>query len=142
MCIRDRLYPVPDVEEFTIGRRAEQTGKLALEGPGEPWDEPALRKLTEANPATLAMLDLCAAEGAQTVLVKDVAAAAGITEGAVRGQLAGFTMRIRNPKNGFTQTHWPVNIRSLPNGIIGYDMDDEIAAIWRELRPEATSAIA
>lgn len=92
-----RLYPVPDVEEFTIGRRVDQATKSA-EGPGTRWDEPSLRRLAEqGNPATLAMLDLCAALDATEVTVKDVAEAAGITEGAVRGQLAGLTMRIRKP---------------------------------------------
>ena len=34
-----RLYPVPDVEEFTIGRRADNaTGQVIDDGP--PWDEP------------------------------------------------------------------------------------------------------
>ena len=58
------------------------------------------------------MLDLCAALDVTEVTVKDVAEAAGITEAAVRGQLAGLTMRIRNRRYSHTQTDWPVNIHA------------------------------
>jgi hypothetical protein len=128
-----RLYPVPDVEEFTIGRRPEGSvgGDMV---PGAPWDEASLRNLAvQGNAATLAMLDLCSAEGATAVSVKDIAEQAGISVGAVRGQLAGLTMRLKNPSYGFVQTTWPVTI-TLPGGFASYRMDPGLAAIWRAIR--------
>jgi SAM-dependent methyltransferase len=92
-----KLFPVPDVEEFTTGR-SPSDGALIDDEPEVPWDEESLRRLVgQANPATLATLDLCAAEEATSVTVKDVAKEAGITEGAVRGQLTGLTMRLKDP---------------------------------------------
>jgi hypothetical protein len=65
-----RLYPVPDVEEFTIGRRPEASA-AGDAVPDVPWDEVSLRKLADqGNAATIAMLDLCSAEQATAVGVK------------------------------------------------------------------------
>jgi hypothetical protein len=134
-----RLYPVPDVEEFTIGRRPEApaVGDVV---PDVPWDEVSLRNLADqGNAATIAMLDLCSAGQATAVGVKDVAQQAGISEGAVRGQLAGLTMRLKNPAYGFAQTTWPVTITWLPGGFVGYRMDPGLAATWRAIRQDPAS---
>ena len=80
------------------------------------------------------MLDLCAAEEADTVTVKDIAAHAEISEGQVRGQLAGLTMRLRNPKYGFDRRAWPVTIEWMLGGLATYHMDEDLAAIWRDVR--------
>jgi hypothetical protein len=134
-----RLYPVPDVEEFTIGRRPDTTAASEAV-PDVPWDEASLRRLEEqANPATLALLDLCSAEEASSVGVKDVAEQAGISEAAVRGQLAGLTMRLKNPSYGFARTTWPVTNTWLPGGYASYRMDPELAATWRAIRQESAS---
>jgi hypothetical protein len=131
----NRLFPVPDVEEFTIGRRLEQPTKVAAGEPGDPWDEEALRKLAAvANQATLSMIDLCAVEGADPIAVKDIASAAGVTEQSVRGQLAGLSIRLRNPRSGFAQTAWPVKVAYGPGGMATYKMETELAAIWRQIR--------
>jgi len=83
-----RLFPVPDVEEFTIGRRTDQSSVVSIE-PGELWDAAGLARLAEqGNATTLALLDLCAMEDAVPVNVLEVASRAGVTAGAVRGQLA------------------------------------------------------
>lgn len=135
-----RLYPVPDVEEFTIGRRSEASaaGDAVTE---VPWDEASLRKLAEqGNAATLAMLDLSSAEEATAVSVKDIAQQAGISEAAVRGQLAGLTMRLKNPVYGFAQTTWPVTNTWLPGGFASYRTDPELAAIWRAIRQDPASS--
>lgn len=135
-----RLFPVPDVEEFTIGRRAEAPAAAA--GPGASWDETSLRRLAEqANPATLALLDLTAAEGPGEVGVKEIAAHAGVSLGAVRGQLAGLTMRLNNPGNGFAQNTWPAMVRWLPGGIARYTMDPELAELWRSIRQQTDSPL-
>lgn len=131
-----RLYPVPEVEEFTIGRRTDSTLSTDAD-PGPPWDEAALRRLAgQGNPATLALLDLCAAEDAGQVGVQDIAETAGITAPGVRGQLAGLTMRLRNPAYGFKQQVWPTTVTWLPGGVASYSMDPELAAIWRAIRAE------
>jgi hypothetical protein len=133
-----RLYPVPDVEEFTIGRRQDMPAATAGTH-NVPWDEASLRKLAQqSNTATLAMLDLCAAEEATAVSVKDIAQQAGVSEGAVRGQLAGLTMRLKNPSYGFTQTTWPVTNTWLPGGYASYQMTPELATAWRTIRQESS----
>ncbi len=131
-----RLYPVPDVEEFTIGRRIDQTASSTSGSMiGAPWDEPALRRLSEqGNPATLALLDLCADESGQPISVKNIATSAGITEGSVRAQLAGLTMRLKNEKNGYSQTVWPTTVKWLPGGVASYTMDPALGALWRSIR--------
>jgi hypothetical protein len=133
----NRLFPVPDVEEFTIGRRLEQPTKVAAGEPGDPWDEEALRKLAAvANQASLSMIDLCSVEGADPITVKDIASAAGITEQSVRGQLAGLSIRLRNPRSAFGQTEWPVKVAYGPGGLATYTMEPGLAAIWRQIRPD------
>lgn len=129
-----RLYPVPEVEEFTIGRRADSSAPADRQ-PGAPWDEAALRRLAEqGNPATLALLDLCAAEDAGQVGVQDIAATAGITVPGVRGQLAGLTMRLRNPTYAYAQKTWPTTVHWLPGGVASYSMDPQLASLWRLIR--------
>ena len=135
-----RLFPVPDVEEFTIGRRTDQTSPLSVE-PGEAWDAAGLTRLAEqGNATTLALLDLCAREDAVPVGVLDLADRAQITPGSVRGQLAGLTMRLKNPKYGFAQNTWPVEVEWLPGGIASYTMDAGLAALWRAIRSQADTA--
>ena len=130
-----KLFPVPDVEEFTIGRLPVANTPADVD-PGVAWDEDSLRQLaSQANSATLAALDLCAAEEATTVTVKDVANEAGITEGAVRGQLAGLTMRLKNPRYGFAQTKWPFDFEWQGDHTTYY-MDPELARIWRTIQRE------
>lgn len=135
-----RLFPVPDVEEFTIGRRLE--GPTADADSGAAWDEPSLRRLADqANPTTLALLDLTAAQQPSEIGVKEIAAHAGVSLGAVRGQLAGLTMRLNNLANGFDQNAWPATVQWLPGGIARYTMDPELAEIWRRIREQPTPSL-
>jgi hypothetical protein len=129
-----RFFPVPDVEEFTIGRRVavEEDGPDEL---GPPWDYPSLARLAESgNQATLTMLDLCAVEDAGAVTVRDIAEHAALKDGQIRGQLAGLTMRLRNQKHGFAQKRWPVTVKYLPGGVASYTMGPELAKSWRTIR--------
>ena len=131
-----RIFPVPSVEEFTIGRRTSSASTTKVdEGPGAPWDLAALLRLADqGNDATLAMLDLCAAEEADGVSVQDVVEQASITYGQVRGQLAGLTMRLKNPKYGFAQSTWPVTIEWLPGGVASYRLPADLVPLWRQAR--------
>jgi hypothetical protein len=88
----------------------------------------------QANKSTLTILDLCAAEEAPSVSVKDVAEAAGVTEGTVRAQLAGFTRLLKNPSYGFMQTSWPFNVMWQQGNYAAYYMDPELVQIWRTIR--------
>jgi hypothetical protein len=131
-----RLFPVPDVEEFTIGRRSE-TPDAEAAGESAPWDEQSMRRLAETgNPATIAVLDLTAlAEpGGIDVGVRDIAENAGITLGAVRGQLAGLTMVLKNPDYGFAQSEKPFTVQWLSGGYASYSLEPVLAALWREIR--------
>ncbi len=135
-----RLFPVPDVEEFTIGRRTDQSSVVSIE-PGELWDAAGLARLAEqGNATTLALLDLCAMEDAVPVNVLEVASRAEVTAGAVRGQLAGLTMRLKNPNYGFRQNTWPVEVEWLPGGLASYTMDPGLGALWRAMRPQTETA--
>lgn len=139
----NQLFPVPDVEEFTIGRRqtvdSTAAGSRKAET-GEPWTHEALEKLSQvANSAPLAMLDLCAAADGESVTVSDIATSAGVTVGSVRGQLAGLTMQLKNPGNGFKQRTWPVAVTWGPGGVANYTMDDELATWWRSIRALSTA---
>jgi hypothetical protein len=131
-----RTFPIPDVEEFTIGRRAETSAAVDDE-PGDPWDETALRRLAGmANPATIALMDLCSTEEPADVGVQEVAAHAGITLAAVRGQFAGLTMKIRHPNNGYSQRYWPASVQWLPGGHARYTVEPDVAGIWRRIRQD------
>ncbi len=137
-----RIFPVPSVEDFTIGRRTSgPTSSPVAEGPGAPWDHDSLRRLAEqANDATLAMLDLCAADEADGVSVQDIIEQASITNGQVKGQLAGLTMRLKNPRYGFAQTRWPVDIEWGPGGVASYRLPDDLVPLWRQVRGLDTPA--
>ncbi len=131
-----RIFPVPSVEDFTIGRRTASTSTAAEStGPGADWDLDSLRRLAEqGNDATLALMDLCAADEADGVSVQDIAAQASITPGQVKGQLAGLTMRLKNPRYGFAQTTWPVEIQWLPGGVASYRLPSDLVPLWRQAR--------
>jgi len=136
-----RIFPIPSVEDFTIGRRTSSNNDKATLVPGDPWGLAAFQRLAEqGNEATLAMLDLCAAAGEGTVSVADIALHASITVPSVRGQLAGFTMRLRNPKYGFTQASWPVDVTWLPGGVASYRMPADLVTLWKQAREAGTDA--
>jgi hypothetical protein len=116
----------------------EQASATSVE-PGEPWDAAGLSRLAaQGNPATLSLLDLCAPD-AEPVGVVDVARHAGITVTSVRGQLAGLTMRLKNPRYHFRQKATPADIEWLPGGIASYTLNAELGAIWRAIRARPDS---
>jgi hypothetical protein len=128
-----RFFPVPTAEDFTVGRfRAGDTGAEAA--PAIPWDQPALQRVAQrGNAATLALLDLCASSD-DPVSVRDIQVHASLTPGQVRGQLAGFTMLLRNKWNGFEQSSSPWQITWLPGGVASYSMPQELKSVWQAVR--------
>jgi len=131
-----RIFPVPSVEDFTIGKKAAApANSTAALHPGDPWDLSALERLAkQGNEATLALLDLCAADEALPVSVQDITVQAGISAAQVKGQLAGLTMRLKNPKYGFAQNNWPVEVEWLPGGVASYRMPQDLIALWKQAR--------
>ncbi len=136
-----RLFPVQDVDEFTIGRRsAQHAGSRVAISAGPPWDEVSLKRLAhQGNTATITLLNLCAAEESAQVGVAEVAAEANISTGSVKGQLAGLTMRLKNPKYGFAQTTSPVDVSWLPGGIASYSLPEDLAEVWRRIQAEQST---
>lgn len=129
-----RFFPVPNLEDFTVGRLQTVAGPAVASEVSIPWDGDALRRLAVvANAATLALLDLCS-NSAAPIGVKDIQTHADLTVGQVRGQLAGFTMLLRNKKNGFEQTRWPVEIEWLEGGVAAYTLPQDLKSIWRSVR--------
>lgn len=136
-----RIFPIPNVEDFTIGKRAPGAQDSTPVGPGLPWDLAGFERLAEqGNEVTLALLDLCAVADGGSVSVQDIALHASVTPAQVRGQLAGLTMRLRNPKNGFTQTTWPVEIKWLPGGVASYTLPADLVPLWTQARGLEPSA--
>jgi hypothetical protein len=134
------LFPVQDVDEFTIGRRSlEASSPQRSVADGPPWDEAALRRLADqGNPATITLMNLCAAEEGGYVGVPEIASEAHVSVGSVRGQLAGLTMRLKNPKYGFAQTTSPVDVTWLSGGTASYSLPTHLAETWRRIQGELT----
>ena len=135
-----QLFPVPDVEDFTVGRRLGTTTTTATGEPGPAWDTAAFTKLANvANTATLAVMDLCAQPDAGDVRVVDVMEQGGLSSAQVKGHLAGLTMLLRNKRNGFPQNVWPFVVSWTPTGQAIYRMDPDIAEMWRSIRGLTTT---
>lgn len=103
-----KLYPVRDVEEFTVaptrtGRKVSAKPDL----PHKPWLDDDYRKLAEiaGNPTVLAALELCSASPGEWVALRDVEALGGRTRPEARGDLAGLTMMV---KARFDRSNWPL----------------------------------
>lgn len=135
-----QLFPVPDVEDFTIGRRTGTITTSTSEEPGPHWDSAALAKLAGvANGTTLAVMDLCAQPDAGDLRVVDVMEHAGLSNAQVKGHLAGLTMLLRNKKNGFPQNVWPFLVSWTSTGQAIYRMEAETAETWRSIRGLSTA---
>jgi hypothetical protein len=55
----------------------------------------------------------------------------------VKGQLAGLTMTIRNPNNGFAQRVWAHSVQWLNGNIARYSVEPDVARMWRRIRQES-----
>lgn len=122
-----QLYPVPDVEEFTIGpRRRAAEGSAAPEYPEVPWRVDEVQRLRglSQNLTVLTLLDLCQAQPESGISFTDLAVAAGRSVGQARGDLAGLTMMV---KRHFDRQNWPVTVEFNENGQAHYRMPPDLA---------------
>jgi hypothetical protein len=105
-----QLYPVPDVEEFTIApRKASKDAEQPLL-PEHEWTEQDFVRVREitSNPTVLALLDLTAKRPGDLVSFAELMEWAARTPAQARGDLAGLTMMV---KRHFERSNWPVSVQ-------------------------------
>jgi len=128
------LYPVPDVEDFTVAptRTTRRTAAQA-DLPETEWSEEDFARLAEIIKNTArAMLDLCSESPGEWVGLRDVEARADRTRHQARADLAGLTMMV---KHRFVRINWPVEIKweAAGPGQSAYRMTEESSAMWRKV---------
>ncbi len=128
-----QLYPVPDVEEFTVApaRQTRVTSADAL--PQVEWSEDDLRKLRDLTSATvLAALDLCSGSPGEWIALRKIEEEAGREHAQARADLAGLTMRT---KRLFGRSNWPFDAQWAAGGEqqFYYSMGATGAARWRSV---------
>jgi hypothetical protein len=133
-----QLYPVPDVEEFTIApsRAGAKEQEDAEELPVVEWgaeDYARLRSLAR-NPTVLAALELCSSHPGEPIPLRAIEAQAGRTRFEARGDLAGLTMFV---KSRFARKNWPFAIEWAAGGEQQsyYLMSEEQARMWLATEP-------
>ncbi len=126
-----RLYPVQDVEEFTVAPLMANARIPESNYPELDWSSADLQALRKrANPTTLAALNLCAAKPAELVSLREIEEKAGCTPAEARGQLAGLTMIVRRQ---FRRKNWPFAWLWAAGGEqqMYYRMNPEVAQLWK-----------
>lgn len=129
------LYPVPDVEEFTVApTRTTRRAAAQSDLPKVEWTQEDYLKLAPiVKNTTLAALDLCSNTPDEWVALRDIEAYAGRTPHEARADLAGLTMMV---KRRFARSSWPFEVgweRAGP-GQQAYRMTAEQAAMWNTAR--------
>src|SRR5581483_553505 len=134
-----QLYPVPDIEEFTVA--PARSAKSASEQlPEIPWTKDDLAKLQDlANDTVRAALDLVSERPGDWIPLREVEARAARTYTQARADLAVLTMIV---KRRFGRSNWPFAARWAAGGEpqLYYRMEPDLAAAWRELSTDRTSA--
>jgi hypothetical protein len=130
------LYPVPDVEEFTVA--PTRTARRASAQPDLPvveWTQADYSRLAEVvtNATVLAALDLCATDPDTWIGLRDVESRADRTWHQARADLSGLTRMI---KSRFERSNWPFEAQWEAEGPdqIYYSMTPEQAAMWKATR--------
>ncbi len=129
-----QLYPVPDVEDFTVAP-ARSTRITASQDalPEVPWSQDDLERLRDVTSTTvLAALELCAARPGDWIPLRQIEQHAGREHAQARADLAGLTMRT---KRLFGRSNWPFLARWAAGGEqqFYYSMDPETAARWKAI---------
>lgn len=130
-----QLYPVPDVEEFTVAPvRASARRARGDDYPELPWDADDLRRFADvvSNPTVRTAMDLCASRPGEWISIRDVETKAGRTRYQARGDLAGLTMMV---KRRFARSNWPFSVEWAAGGDENayYSMDVPTAQMWTNI---------
>lgn len=135
-----QLYPVRDVEEFTVApiRSSRGVTSAAAEFPDTPWTDEDIARLaiTVTNPTVLAALDLLSATPGRWVSLPTIREHAGRSREEARGDLAGLTIMI---KHRFGRRNWPFEIRWAVGGeqTAHYRLASGLAEAWLRFRSQA-----
>jgi hypothetical protein len=133
-----RLYPLQDVEEFTVAPYNKAARSPAPDYPQQAWTLDDFRLLREhANPTTVAALDLCSERPEEYVGLRQVEEKAGRTKYEARGDLAALTMFI---KRRLLRSNWPVEATWEAGGKqqIYYRISSENAQLWKATKAEVS----
>lgn len=136
-----QLYPVADVEDFTVAPvRSARRATAAESLPEVPWAADDLARLRGiARPTVLAALDLCSRQPEEWIPLRQVEQAAGRTNNEARADLAGLTMIV---KGRFGSSNWPFTVQWQAGGERQqyYSIDPATAALWLALSAEDDEA--
>lgn len=125
-----KLYPVQDVEEFTVAPLKSSFQHPKKEYAELEWTIKDFQLLREhINPTTLAALNLCSAKPGQFIPLRDIEAEAGRTRHEARADLAVLTMTI---KRRLDRSNWPIEPRWAAGGEnqYYYKVSPEYAELW------------
>lgn len=131
-----RLYPVQDVEEFTVAPYKNAVRAPVPDYPEKEWtfgDFVVLREF--ANPTTVAALDLCSAQPDQYVALRDVEEVAGRTRYEARGDLAALTVFV---KRRLSRSNWPLEATWAAGGEqqVYYRINSRYAEYWKAIQTD------
>jgi hypothetical protein len=136
-----QLYPVPDVEDFTVApARSARRASGAETLPEVPWTISELERLREiARPTVIAALDLCSRAPGEWIPLRQVEQAAGRAYAEARADLAGLTMIV---KRRFDRSNWPFVVQWQAGGERQqyYSIDAATAGLWLELSPPSAES--
>lgn len=136
------LYPVPDIEEFTVApTRSTRRSAAKPELPEVEWTQADYIRLAAiVKNTSLAALDLCSTSPGEWVALRDIEARAERTRYEARGDLAGLTMMV---KHRFDRSNWPFTIgwEAGGPGQAWYRMTEPQAAMWENATSPASSDV-
>lgn len=124
-----QLYPVKDVEDFTVAPRHAARDRAVDEYPEIEWtadDFVQLRRMVK-NPTVVVLLEMCSAAPGGLVSLRDVEREASRTPAQARADLAGLTTFV---KNRFGRCNWPLSVETGPDGTAVYVMTHWQAEHW------------
>jgi hypothetical protein len=138
-----QLYPVPDVEEFTVApARSANSATETDQLPEIAWTQHDLSQLRDIASATvLAALDLCAEHPGEWIPLRQIEQRAGREPPQARADLAVLTMTV---KRHFARSNWPFAVQFGAGGEQQsyYNMSKQLSAMWTELRKTSVEHIS